>query len=425
MNSSQFDKIPKPICVSLNALLREFQRCSNLYFPLFHERFIPTCDLSDHSTDDICRSFRNANSEHFDEGWEEWDGPASASSLERFYGCEDGLCEFRKLGDSIRLVVRELDPSLPDTGYLGWLDLLYEMAWGYPTPLLRCTVSRWNERATHDLSEDELDSVGTTDEEGVPFPLYPLHFVLPNNLFTSSVVAIELMLDDEGALLIGEWTGGFPISFPSDNHEGILDSSKLIVSGEDELQGPIKSFVFLDDIQRWAVRHELGNEVAQVTFEDRAGCNVLDVLFRHPNEWLSASRLLQLAGTAEIPTPEEEAALNIKHSEYERFDVATIREYRKRIVSIEQDLRTAENPERRQELEGELAAVQRELRVGTDRRGKPRPLGSEPDKAAISAVQTQLIRCRNHIAMCIPEFPDFCRRCLRRSEGEWIYEPDR
>ena len=423
MTSKQVHRIPKPIQVSLNALLREFTRCSNRYFPLFHERFVPTGNLASHSNDDVCRAFRNANGEHFGDGWEEWDGPESPCSLERFYGYEDGLCEFRQLGDSIQLIVRELDPSRPDTGYLGWLDFLYEMAHGYPTPLLRCTVNRWNERAIEDWSGDQPDSTGSHDN--VQIPLFPLHFALSNNLFTSSVSAVELMLDDEGALLVGEWTGGFPISFPSENHEGILDPNKFIDFSEEELQGPIKSFAFLEKIERWALRHQLGNEVADVTFEYRSGYEILDVLFRHPNEWHSASRLLQLAGVADVPTPKDEAAMNSGNAGTDLLDDAAISAYKKRIATINEDLPATVNSERRRELKSERQSIQATLKKDTDQRGKSRKFTDTTTDAPVKLIQTQLIRCRTHISKYIPQFTTFMKTCCRRDGGQWIYEPDR
>ena len=91
------------------------------------------------------------------------------------------------------------------------------MAHSYPTPLLRCTLDRWNDKAIVDWAGDEPDSIGTPKEDGAPFPLYPLHLALTHNVFTSSIAAIELILDDEGALLIGEWTGGFPVSFSEED----------------------------------------------------------------------------------------------------------------------------------------------------------------------------------------------------------------
>ncbi|HEX4129570.1 MAG TPA: hypothetical protein VHZ24_05970 [Pirellulales bacterium] len=226
-------KLTKPIQASLKSLLREFTRCSHRYPPLYYELFCPSSDLSQYEAHEVCDSFRQAFADRFSDAWESWHGPDDVSFFGRFFGSSEGLEEFTRLAESAYLIVCEIGPSdpnfknfnhSPDHGYHGWLKLLHDMAHGYPTPLLRCEFGVWDE-GEKPRTEEELARIERLEENDAPYPLHPFHFRLTQSVFTSSMAAIELILDDEQGLLVGDWTWGFPISFSNgdDEREAVSD----------------------------------------------------------------------------------------------------------------------------------------------------------------------------------------------------------
>lgn len=229
-------KAPKPRRASLKALWREFRRCSYAYPPLYHDLFCPWPDLSQYGVDDVCKSFRQAFAPKFQDAWEEWHGPADVAFFGRFFGNNEGLDEFKRLAESAYLMVCEIGPDEPnfenfvypvEHGYHGWPKLLNDMAYGYPTPLLRCEVNYWEVNEQTGIEEEELVRVGTPENGGSPFPLHPFHWRLANSVFTSSMAAIELILDDDRGVLIGDWTWGFPLSFSTSNQEDEVVSANV------------------------------------------------------------------------------------------------------------------------------------------------------------------------------------------------------
>jgi hypothetical protein len=247
-------RAPKPVEATLKSLWREFRRCSDRYPPLYHELFGPWSDFSQFEAQDVCESFRQAFEDRFHDGWEEWHGSGDVPYFGRFFGNSEGLEEFKKLAESACLVMCEIGPTFEnfvypvDLGFHGWLKLLNDMADGYPTPLLRCEYSVWDwDESDQARMFEEAERVGTL-EDGTPYPLHPVHWRLAHPLFMSSMAAIELILDADRGLLIGDSTLGLPVSFSGgiDEHEpvtpvtGATTQNETTVEMEEGFSAPLE-----------------------------------------------------------------------------------------------------------------------------------------------------------------------------------------
>ena len=167
------------------------------------------------------------------------------------------------------------------------------MAYGYPTPLLRCELERWY---TDDIVAPEADEeydilVDSESDTQVRYPAFPLHWKLVHDVFIASVAAIDIMLDERNALFVGkpDWSWGLPVSF--------LHSEQLNFPAKEQeshkRDNPIRRFELLG--QTWFIEFadEEGKESCNAF--DSIGFHVLHFLIQNP--WKQFSPLELLKGT--------------------------------------------------------------------------------------------------------------------------------
>lgn len=145
--------------------------------------------------------------------------PTTPLSLGGSTASARGWRNFRKYAESAYLIISEvyeeededyrLHPA--EHGYHGWMKVLHSLALEFPTPLLRCTFRRWG-------PEEEWIRLGGilqalhAPEDSLYLP--PLdHTCLVHSVFASSMAAIDIILDDTKAFLVGE-PFGFPLNLP-------------------------------------------------------------------------------------------------------------------------------------------------------------------------------------------------------------------
>jgi hypothetical protein len=150
--------------------------------------------------------FINAN-RTVDCPWEEWEVFPDFEGCCRFHGNKAGMEEFRRLANSGMLLLQARQgPGLQDActvsmqtnpGYYGWLQLLYESAGHFATPMLRLDYHTWGQRG--DASEVEMERLAcacSMSSDGTEqFPTHPFVQTLQHDLFQSSAEAIRLWLE--------------------------------------------------------------------------------------------------------------------------------------------------------------------------------------------------------------------------------------
>ena len=210
---------PKAVRITLKALWREFKRCSNRYPPLYHYYVgygaQASEQLSGFSVAEVSKSFRQAFTKEFDDGWEEWHGPSDLSFFGRFFGNGEGLDEFQRLANSAYDVVceadvngygRTKDGTIRRLGFHGWMTLLHETAFAYPTALLQCFVGPW----WNEARPMAVPRVVIPDDESAPYPLDVFCTELSQSVFLSSMAAIEIFLDVERVAISRREPGWIP-----------------------------------------------------------------------------------------------------------------------------------------------------------------------------------------------------------------------
>ena len=214
----------KPIRKALKSLLHEFRQESSRYPPLYFERLYPWdyITLQKKTWD----AFIKANLERDRSVWQAFDLFPDLGSCGRLFGNDLGLEAFKRLGESFYKVLCELDPFLNrDEGYYGALNVLYRMS-EYPTPLLWHKFRVWENdfvcppnvaqdeqtEAYYAWFDEQMDD-WTTDEGGERYLTHPFCLTLVHDVFKSTIGAIQIILDPENALLVGDLVDELPFTF--------------------------------------------------------------------------------------------------------------------------------------------------------------------------------------------------------------------
>ena len=230
----------------------EFARAADRHPDLFFEKVaIGSPDRSRWEPRSVRQAFIEANrSQESQEEWHVWkDGRASG----RFYGSLAGIEEFKRLAESLHLVLCEMvyreHGCYERCGFLECLERMYETAFKYPTPLLRVKFRNWgvdesivDEKVLDDLAEQESPPA----DDRPPYPLHPLCVCLVHNVFTSTVAFIDAIMEPDKALLTGPipshfltnisqlWPPSPPISLPKGEGTEIQTPK----GDEEEIQTP-------------------------------------------------------------------------------------------------------------------------------------------------------------------------------------------
>lgn len=234
MKPNQEIRAPKSVRASLKAIWRGLKRCLYRCPSIYHELWEPQSPIEQAFPDirkpvsriiggtsvvmfnvpdtyGISHSFRKANDNYdLPYKWKWWHEPSGARYFGCFYGDNGAVWDdFKRLGGSAYLVLREIQPEVPDDALHGWMFFLHQLAHRYPTPLLRSNDMEWH---FWECQSNEDHERWVKPGREVPYPQHPIQWTLEHDVVTSSMTAIELILDDEKALLISEVAGGLPIT---------------------------------------------------------------------------------------------------------------------------------------------------------------------------------------------------------------------
>lgn len=418
----------KPVRVTLKGIWRQFKKCSYTYQPLLHELFVPAenrsvasaCLVSETSkAPKVWQSFKEAYQDHFKDGWEEWHGPRNGDFFGRFYGCGDALKEYQRLADSTNLVMREIDDTLPHDGSEGWTRILHDLAHGFPTPLLRSEFTVWEDRQIDDLSSDQIHEWCSEPEKGgVPYPLHPFHWKLTHDVVTSSMAAIEVILDDEGALLVGDASWGISFSFPreiedetEDEIEGEIEDEETAELGPPPVTGRVRKFEFDGT---WHLEFDTGKGIEKATFSKSKGLSIYEVLLKQPEKFFSAGELLVKVG--QVKGFEEGSKADYT------YDCKEKKELRTRIDEVKKEIDDTVNVERLQELEEELSQLKNQWASDVSHFGRSKKL-NDPEERRKMQVKSQIFRARQKIAIHMPRFGEYLRVTVKVVGGDFSYHP--
>jgi hypothetical protein len=456
----------KPIRIALKSLWREFRRASTMYPSLFHERYYfctPQAEgeIESDPFDDkpvmansfqdqplylakqYWRAFIKVNKEGNNPMWDdsEWDQFEEFPDERycgRFFGNPSGLEEFKRLADSFCLVLCELDSSISGwlnvspkdevrgysgfgpysnaKPYCGTLHVLHEMI-GYPTPLL--WAKHWR------YSREEIECPPNIDD-GLPFASEPfpsdptLSLVctaLVNNVFTSTMGAIQTMLNPGNVLLVGD---NFVLRRPPSS---FFLEPKAVQQGSDvavEAKSDAQSTTALEKVETPPFRFRLVGELWDVQYREENG-HFRDLEgFRHISKLLAspdkAIESMELQGLGESPVANENM------TPQRAVDRENARIVTNEIAKLEQQIAEAKevgNQAHASKLQKECIVLKEYLGEGRLRR-----LGSpSPREKSRKAVSNAVKRAKDKLKESMPEFVKFLDRSVLSRNTSWIYTP--
>lgn len=198
---------------SLENLIEEFRYLSLRYGSIRHEMF-RTYDKERIAKESwIAFAEASGDSGKLVDEWEEWTGPDDGTFYGRFFGDGSGMDEFAALAESAFLTLCEFDPTASrSNGFHGWMNLLHDIGFKYPTSLLCSDMFVWGLDEDPDLDDfDEYTSRWLESESHTPYPKHPLCWRLTHNVFVSSIAALRIIIEPEMVLLVGHSLDDLPL----------------------------------------------------------------------------------------------------------------------------------------------------------------------------------------------------------------------
>jgi len=374
--------------------------------------------------------------------------------LGRFYGSQKGLAEFKLMAESAYLAVREFNACLPeDHGFHGWLNLIHDMARAHPTPLLRSRHSVWGLDTDPDVNElCRVVEHWHQPAEGAAFPLNPICNTLVHTVFTSSMAAIELILDSKKALLVGDtWFDCFPFNVPYQPpipnlpimHEGqttnaIESKGKPEPPPAEEIGPKVYVSMCRSDRGTWRCTFKCGNSKEEVeiasTVNGVAYCQVLLEKPDCPIPPLDVERHAgiihplgkrqaledEVTGDPEDRGPRRAYGDNRDRST-DNEGLAMIDE---EIARLTKEVEDTVSPDRQRELAGKICEIQVYRGRMVNKKGQPRFRGELPDEErARKRVNNALRRAVEMISKAMPAFAKYLEQTIRGEDGSFVYRP--
>jgi hypothetical protein len=422
-----------PFRKTLKSLWRQFKRCTEIYPPLYYD-FLRAWspEGQENISQEAWELFEKANALDEEEGWEQWDGDPEAGFYGRFYGDPAGLAEFMQLAESAYLAVSEMDSTLVQgRGYCGWLDVLYDIAFVYPTPLLRCDLTQWgfDDTGTEEEFVERAAKWSKVSRKQPSYPKHPCRWSLNHSLFISSMAAIQLTLEPDSALVVAQ-LDDFPLKI--DRNIGVVSdenhSPQALVAKQPSPQGAQDTtpatgatYVFRRPGTLWHLcctegeyreddkfKHEVGIEhYARILAAAPMAVKCLDLAPPKPDSWDSKGSLVKREHYGRSHEDDSAAPGPGKDDSYDRTeDEDYMREMRAKLSALEDQLSAAEATENKERIDEVTHAIKQlnEQKRKDVFRGRPRRLGSpEPEEQARSAIRKALWTCRGNL--CRGGFP--------------------
>jgi len=436
----------RAISTSLKALRREFLRAADRYPDLFHELLVydensvtihtdgsefdgwtdedyqtkPWC--VGYSPSDLWKPFIEATANRETKpSWEEW-GIQDFNECGRFFGCQNGLDEFRRLGESLAIVFGEIDPAfrLPFgatgpvyryyTNYEYALAGIHSLAESYPTPLLRLKHRMW------DFLDGPLDEAlwhmwSKPNRGETVYPLHPSCLQLAHNVFTSAVAAIDLLLAPGSALILDP---------PKESPRLIAAmrarqaKQKKQEAADTEPLDEKAPYVFLRKVEYWILRYAVDDGPQEEGhYEDQPGFEEYARLLSQPDKVIDSVALDPL------PRPEESSGQLVA-------DEATNEQLKKKISELNDELeivKDTDNPARIEEIYAKLQDLKKyENQIGY--KGKHKKFKPNNAKAAHQAIRTRFCRIKKTIAGKMPHLAAYLTETVKTVAGPgWRYRP--
>jgi hypothetical protein len=351
----------------------------------------------------------------------------------RFSGNPSGLEEFKRLADSFCLVLCELDSSISSwlnvspkdevcgysslfcysgaKPYCSTLNVLHEMI-GYPTPLL--WANHWR------YSRIDFTCPPNIDDDS-PFPSDPtLSLVcteLVNNVFTSTMGAIQNLLTPGNVLLVGD---DFVLRRPPSS---FFHEPKAVQQGSDvavEAKSDAHSTTALEKVETPPFRFQHIGEIWEVQYREEQGhFRDLDG-FRHISKLLASpdkaieSMVLQDLGDSPVANEKMKPQLAV--------DMKDARIVTNAVAMLEQQIAEAKeegNQAHASKLQKECNELKEYLGKGQRRR-----LGSpSPREQSRKAVNNAIRRAKDKLKESMPGFLTFLDRSVLARNTSWIYTP--
>jgi hypothetical protein len=285
----------------LQLIQGEFRRLAVQYPPLYHERFLSSILTV---TWESWQAFTDAYpSSHL---WEHWHGPLDGRWIGRFFGDDEGFREFQGLSESLSEIFGQIRF---DSAKTDWLDILHCMGALFPSPLLRVITRTWNwywadhlgEKAdTRESPEPHLNMLNLNRVKAIYYPRHPFHEVLSSSVFTSSIAAIQIMLEPEIAVpAMPEFTD-LPLVLSPPEPE------QLTVKTEDAIfltaEGTLPQYLFKEVPQGWLLRFApSGSKPEQLFFGNLKGLHHYQKLLSSFDKRLTVWEIEGLPAPAALP----------------------------------------------------------------------------------------------------------------------------
>lgn len=293
---------------SLEHLIEEFRHLSLKYGPIYHELFKAWDE--ERTTKESWKAFVKAEvpEKEDEDEWDQWGGPTDGKFYGRFYGDESGMDEFAVLAESTFLTLCEFDADFQiasqyrrtSDGLYGWMDMLHDMGFKYPTSLLCSENSVWSVDESLDL--DDLESYVCQWEVGddkTPYPKYPLCWRLVHNVFISSIAALRIIIEPEMALLVGNMIDDLPIprQLPTAPDQELLEPVEAIATEQHE--GP---FWMKRIANGYYLSYKLGDTHDSNLFDKLRGLDFIYALFQQPGKVIPIGEMERYAGVIGRPS---------------------------------------------------------------------------------------------------------------------------
>ena len=455
---------------NLEAIVHEFQRASQWYGPLYHERLVPWGGFSPATvSDDEWDKFIELESDRLpDNEWWEWEGPSArspgwdASFLERWFGNPEGKDSFLNLVESTLTVLEGEDLSeIPDlempfdfSDAEGWTGTLHAWAFRFDMPLLRCTMKTWGREEDEPVELFDTANLWRHIDGGSRYPAHPIRWALTDDVFTSSIAALRALLyphlvittnepwplansltrdgNSESSTAIqfqqdaphAEITTDNSEDSPSENAtERIVDSpvdGNASVMAENAEARPTKVHELIQtQNSKWQVRFD-GSDLAEVV-NQQAGLHRIVYLIEHSPNSVDPVTLHRMSGQAvkrggrprrasEVE-PDIELSFNLPGGgkRQKAYDADGAEELRRRMSDCESNLENAlalGNADRAEELSDEIYKINERLNEF---------FRNTSFKNAKDNIRKSIIKAIDELKQNAPTWTKNCHCCLSKS----------
>jgi len=435
----------KPFRSNLRALWREFKRCGDTYPTLYHDRLMAWSANGQASLSAAgWKLFVAANPEpsEDDDEWWKWELMPTPPGMGRYWGNPDGLYEFEQLAKSAAIVFQEME-IIARSSCEAWLSLLHDVAFRQQLPLLRSDLVLWGVEDYVVQDFDEHVDEWHSNPDGIrEYPLHPCQWVLGHNVFTSSMILIEAILDPSTVLLTSSTLDdsfNFTILQP---HEPVQENAVHPLPESSRTQSEISRTsgnVFKQtETGTWHLRYVEDGVVEDETFKHQVGWVICHQLLassggvirnKHLGDPKSRGQFSEgasvISETDLVSTgsaDSDDGTIQKSWTENEsRQDVASEEEVlwmKAQKKGLKEEIQAARIAKDRARLKQALRKMRelRELMQGTlDDRGEVKVFGTTDEKHRIRVAKA-LVKCRATLEQPMPRLRRFLKSALQ-SQG--------